>query len=158
VILGVFAIRPGADSITLDRRGEWLYYAAVTGDHLYRIRTRDLNDETLSAADLEARVEIYYENKTHSDGITSDDADNIYITDPEHFAIHRIDAGRVMTTLFKDERLRWPDGFSFGPDGYLYFTCSSLQHVIWKGRAHVDAHAPYHIFRFRPGTKAAPGQ
>ncbi len=158
VIFGIFAIRPGADSIALSRDGEWLYYSAVTGEHMYRIRTADLNDEALSAADLGERVEIFYENKTHSDGITTDDAGHIYITDPEHFAIHRINADRTMTTLFKDKRLRWPDGFSFGPDGYLYVTCSALQHVIFKGAANVDAHAPYHIFRWKPGASAAAGQ
>ena len=136
----------------------WLYYSAVTADHLYRVRTADLNDVDLSADELGSKVEIFYNNKTHSDGITSDDAGNIYITDPENFAIHRIGPDRQMDTLFKDPKLRWPDGFSFGPDGYLYFTCSSLQHVVWKGKASIDAHAPYHIFRFRPGTTAAPGQ
>lgn len=158
VILGVFAIRPGADSITLDRQGRWLYYAAVTGEHLYRVRTADLNDESLSPAELAARVEVFFENKTHSDGITIDDEGNVYVTDPEHFAVHRISAEREMTTLFKDPKLRWPDGFSFGPDGYLYLSCSALQHVVWKGAANIDAHAPYHIFRFRPGPAAAPGQ
>lgn len=158
VVFGIFTIRPGADSIALGRDGEWLYYSAVTGEHMYRIRTADLKNEALSAEELGARVEIFYENKTHSDGITTDDAGNIYVTDPEHFAIHRINADRTMTTLFKDQSLRWPDGFSFGPDGYLYFTCSSLQHVIFKGKANVDAHAPYHIFRWKPGVSAAAGQ
>ncbi len=158
VILGVFTVRPGVDSIALDRRGEWLYYSAVTGDHLYRVRTVDLNDERLTPDELAAKVEIFYENKTHSDGITMDDAGNVYVTDPEHFAVHRIGADRGMDTLFKSPRLRWPDGFSFGPDGYLYLACSSLQHVVWKGRASVDAHAPYHIYRFKPGTTAVAGQ
>ena len=54
-------------------------------------------------------------------------------------------------------RLRWPDGFSFGPDGWLYVTCSSLHEVIGRSGAHVRSRAPYQIFRFRPGKEGIPG-
>jgi hypothetical protein len=64
---------------------------------------------------------------------------------------------RRLRTLVKDERLRWPDGFSFGPDGWLYVTCSALQHVLFVGRDQVRKHAPYQIFRFRPGPPGVPG-
>ena len=60
-------------------------------------------------------------------------------------------------TLLKDTRLRWPDGFGWGPEGWLYVTCSSLQHVIMKSAANIRAHAPYQIFRFKPGTVGVPG-
>jgi hypothetical protein len=59
-----------------------------------------------------------------------------------------------LRTLVKDERLRWPDGLSFGPDGYLYVTCSALHQVILQGAAEVAAHAPYQIWRFKPPQKA----
>jgi len=56
-----------------------------------------------------------------------------------------------------------PNGFNgvnslFGPDGWVYVTCSSLQHVLFIGADHMRAHAPFQIFRFKPGTTAAPGQ
>jgi len=57
----------------------------------------------------------------------------------------------------KDPRLRWPDGFSFGPDGWLYVTCSSLQHVMFRTTAHMRANAPYQVFRFKPGPTGVPG-
>jgi hypothetical protein len=53
-VLGVWPVRIGVDSITLDERGEWLYYGPFTGDRLYRIRTRDLNDATLAPDALAA--------------------------------------------------------------------------------------------------------
>ena len=156
-ILGLIPIRIGVDSITLDTRGEWLYYGAVTGDRLYRVRTRDLNDETLSSDALAARVEDFAA-KTLSDGLTMDVQDNIYLSDMEHSAIVRLGQDRRLTTLVKDPRLRWPDGFSFGPGAWLYVTCSSLQNVLFVGSGEVRAHAPYQIFRFQPGVPGVPGR
>jgi sugar lactone lactonase YvrE len=156
ILFGVFTLRIGVDSITLDERGEWLYYGPFTGDRLYRVATRDLNDTALSEAALAARVEDYAP-KTISDGLTIDSTDAVYLSDPEHSAVVRLGPDRRLDTLVKDARLRWPDGFSWGPDGWLYVTCSSLQHVIMKSSANVRRHAPYQIFRFKPGAAGVPG-
>lgn len=156
-VLGIFAIRPGVDSITLSRDNQWLYFAAVTARAMYRARVADLLDATLSPEQLASRVERWAD-KSESDGITSDDAGNIYLSDPGHSAIHRMKAGSgELETLLMSPTIRWPDGFSFGPDGWLYFTCSSLHHVIGRGPQHVQSQAPYQIFRFKPGVAAAPG-
>jgi sugar lactone lactonase YvrE len=157
-ILGVLPLRIGVDSITLDDRGEWLYYGPFSGDRLYRIRTRDLNDESLTAEAIAARVEDFGP-KTISDGLSIDQRDTIYISDPEHGAVLTLGQDRKLRTLLKDPtRLRWPDGFSFGPDGWLYVTCSALHQVILKSAAEINEHAPYQIFRFKPGPTGVPGQ
>jgi sugar lactone lactonase YvrE len=153
-VAGVFTVRPGVDSIALDRKGEWLYFAAVTATKMYRVKTADLDDLTLTPEALAGRVEVFGE-KTESDGISSDDAGTIYLTDPEHSAI--VAMRPALETLIRDPRLRWPDGLSFGPEGWLYVTSSSLQHVIMKGEAEVKEHAPYYIFRFKPGGQATAG-
>jgi sugar lactone lactonase YvrE len=154
-VLGI-PIRIGVDSITLDDRGEWLYYGPFSGDTLYRIRTRDLNEGSLAAEALAAKVETFAP-KTISDGLSIDAEDTIYVSDPEHSAVLALGQDRRLRTLLKDARLRWPDGFSFGPDGWLYFTCSSLQHVMFKSSAHMREQAPYQVFRFRPGPAGVPG-
>jgi sugar lactone lactonase YvrE len=153
-VAGLFAIRPGIDSIALDRTGEWLYFAAVTATKMYRIKTADLDDTSLTPEALATRVEVFGE-KTLSDGISSDEAGTLYLTDPEHNAI--VTMRPALETLISDARLRWPDGLSFGPDGYLYLTCSALQHVIMKDADHIQSFAPYHIFRFVPGGRAVAG-
>src|SRR4029077_18687774 len=70
-ILGVLPLRIGVDSITLDDAGEWLYYGPFTGDRLYRVRTKDLDDTSLAPAALSAKVEDFAP-KTISDGLTID--------------------------------------------------------------------------------------
>jgi sugar lactone lactonase YvrE len=156
VLFGVFAIRPGVDSIALDRRGEWLYFAPVMNEHLYRVRSADLRDPALDAPQLTQRVQRYA-LKTPSDGITTDLDDNVYLTDADESAIVRLAPDRQLTTLLKEPRIRWPDGMSFGPDGWLYFTCSALHQVLGRSAEQVRAAAPYQIFRFRPGPAGIPG-
>ncbi|MFM7735843.1 MAG: SMP-30/gluconolactonase/LRE family protein [Alphaproteobacteria bacterium] len=156
-VLGAFALRPNVDSIALDRHGLWLYYGAVTSDVLWRIRAQDLDDPLLSPEQLSARVETFA-RKTMSDGITVDWEDNVYVTDPEHDAIHRIDRRGEQVTLLRDERLRWPDGIGFARDGMVYVTCSALHEIVLAGEKTVRRGAPYQLFRFPAGVLGAPGQ
>ena len=153
---GLVAIRPGVDSIVLDAAGEWLYYAPVTSLNLYRVRTADLHDAALDAAALAGRVETYAP-KTMSDGLTMDQTGTIYISDLEHSAIVALRPDRSLETLVQSERLRWPDGFSFGPDGWLYVSCSALHQVIGLPPSSVAKHAPYQILRLQPGSLGTPG-
>ena len=156
-VFDIITLRIGVDSIALDKRGEWLYYGPLSGDRLYRIATKDLNDESLTPGDLAERVEDYGP-KTISDGLSIDEHDNIYITDPEHSAILSLSPDRQLKTLVKDSPLRWPDGLSFAPDGWLYVTCSALHQIEFRGSGELKAHAPYQIVRFRPGSMGVPGQ
>lgn len=155
---GLVAIRPGVDTFALSRDGTWLYYAPITSQRLYRIAAAALRDPSLDDAQLAGQVETL-PPKTMSDGATTDDQGRVYLSDLEHGAIVRYtpETG-AMTTLIKGSRLRWPDGFSFGPEGWLYLTDSSLQHVIGQPPSSVADHAPYQIFRFQPGATAAAGQ
>jgi sugar lactone lactonase YvrE len=157
VLFGIYTLRIGVDSIALDRRGEWLYYGPVSGPRMYRVPVVALGDASLTPQAVADRVEDFGP-KPLSDGLSTDDAGNVYITDPEHSAILTLGSDRGLRTLVKDTRLRWPDGLSFGPDGWLYVTCSALQDVLFRSAAAVPGHAPYQIFRLQPGMQGVPGQ
>ena len=146
--LGLVSIRPGVDSISLSADGQSLYFAPVSNNYLYRVATSLLRDASLAPAEVKRRIQRLG-LKTMSDGISSDQAGNIYITDPEHSAILHMNSKGELTTLLKTEKLRWPDGLSFGPDGWLYISCSSLHQVIGLPPASVREHAPYQVFRVR---------
>ncbi len=152
---GLVSLKIGVDGIALDANDEWLYYAAINHDGLFRVRVRDLVDETLPASELGARVERY-SDKPLSDGITVARNGNIIVTDVEHGAVIAIDMDRKLQTMVRSPRVRWADSLAFGPDGSLYLADSALPDVILKSRGYISAHGPYFIFRFEPGYGAAP--
>lgn len=156
LMFGVFAIRPGVDSIALDRNEEWLYFSPVTDDKMWRVKVSELNNSQFSPQELAAKVEAYAP-KTMSDGISSDDQGNLYISDLEHSAIIKLTPNGKLETLYKNEKLRWPDGFSFGPDGWLYVTASALQDVIAKPDRYIAEQGPYQIFKLKTDNTAYPG-
>jgi sugar lactone lactonase YvrE len=156
LVKGLIPLKFGIDSIALDRQGEWLYFGALNSGTLYRIRTVDIERFRECPSELAACIEPYAEI-TLSDGITTDLRGNIYLTDIEHSAVVRVSPSRELQTLIKDRHIRWPDGFSFGPDGWLYLTGSALNEVLGRPRWWIKAHGPYPIYRFRPGEEGIPG-
>lgn len=152
---GLVALRGGVDGIALGP--DWLYYGALSGSTLYRVRLRDLRDADLPAAQLAKRVEAY-SSKPLSDGLSIDVDGTVYVTDVEHNAVFAVGADRAPRTLLRSPRIRWPDALSFGPDGWLYVADSALAEVVLQSQEHIGAQGPYRIFRFRPGTEGIPGQ
>jgi hypothetical protein len=75
----------------------------------------------------------------------------------ENFAIHRIDIKGHLRTVVQSKNLRWPDGFSFGPGGWLYVTCSSLQHVLLKDEESILENSPYQVYKIKLQERGFPG-
>lgn len=150
-------LRFGVDSIALDRAGKWLYYGPFSGSVLWRVPADVLLQEGLSAADVESNVEVF-SSKPITDGISVDGAGNILLATPEHYAVAKVDAQsrNISVVLRSTEYLQWPDGLGFGPDNWLYVTCSALHHTF-LGR-NLSELAPFYIMRMKMDVGAMPGQ
>jgi sugar lactone lactonase YvrE len=139
----------GVDGITIDPRSDWVYYAASQGTDLWRVRAADLVDATLTDAQLAARIERYG-TRPVCDGITIDGAGNVYITDITGFAVGVVDPAGEYRVLYRDEqRLSWPDGMAFGPDGYIYVVANQLHLSPPFNRGQNLAKPPFYVLRFR---------
>lgn len=154
---GVVSLKPGIDGITLARDGKSLYYGAMAHDTLYRIPVSALASR--EAAQQAASAVQAMGKKPLNDGLSSDDQGNIYLTDVEHSSVMRQGAdGKLVTLIRDDERIRWADALSFGPNGYLYLADSAIPDQMLRSQSHMQARAPYFIYRFKPGASAVSGQ
>jgi sugar lactone lactonase YvrE len=152
---GVVSLRGGVDGIALGE--EWLYFGALSGSSLYRVRLNDISDPAIPDSQIAARVELVSQ-KPLSDGLSIDTEGHVYVTDVEHNAIFRVDQDGELSTLIRSGKVRWPDALSFGPDGWLYVADSALSDVVLQGKDHIKSQAPYKIYRFQPGAEGTPGQ
>jgi sugar lactone lactonase YvrE len=153
---GFITLEAGVDGIALSRDGEWLFYAAMNHTHAFRLRIADVKNAALNAPALAANADAFG-RKPLSDGLTTDLDGNLFITDVEHGAVHRMTPDGRLETMIRSNRVRWADALSFGPDGWLYLADSAIPDLMMRSKAHIGASAPFAIYRFRPGTDGIPG-
>jgi len=152
---GIISLRGGIDGIALG--ADWLYFGALSGSGLYRVRLEDLLNESLPAVQLGRRVERFA-TKPLSNGLSIDLGGYVYVTDIEHNSIHIVGPNRQLKTLIRSAAIRWPEALSFGPDGWMYVSDSALSELVLQSREHIEENQPYRIFRFQPGGQGVPGQ
>ncbi len=116
-----------ADGIALDAAGEWLYWQALVGRTLYRVRTSALRDAGAGGgADAGAGVERVA--TTHvADGLWMDGRGYLFLTDPAANAVRMRAPDGTTRIVAQDARLRWPDSLAEGADGSIYVTASHIQ-------------------------------
>ncbi len=114
-----------ADSISIDPKGEYLYWQPLTGATLYKIATSALQDPNLSPDQLKGKVEKAADSQPN-DGLWTDKSGRIFFTDLQHSAVTTLQPDGTKATLVQDPRLRWPDTFAEGPNATLYVTNSAI--------------------------------
>lgn len=142
------SLKLGVDGIALGPEGQWLYYAAMNHDALFKVPVKVLQNPNTPR--LNRAVEIQtVGSKTLSDGIAVGPDGVVYVTDVEHQAVMRITEAKGLETVVKDPRIRWADGLSIGPEGEIYLADSALQQVLARGGSAAADNAPYAIWRFQ---------
>jgi sugar lactone lactonase YvrE len=120
-----------ADGIELSPDGKYLYWQAIKGDTLYRIATSALTGAGLKGEDVSGQVEEYGLNGVNDGLLIARGTQDMYLSSVQDNAIkvrNLADGPQAKPkTVVQDERLRWPDTFSQGPDGAIYVTTSHIQ-------------------------------
>jgi sugar lactone lactonase YvrE len=154
---GLLEMKTGLDGVALSRDGDWLYLAAMNHEGLYRLPTALASDFSAAQADISAGLE-HVSQKPLNDGLSTDETGRVYITDVEHGAVMRWSADAGLETLVRDDRIRWADALSFGPEGGLYIADSAIPLLVLQGPAEHAAAAPYTIWRVQTDARPAPGR
>ena len=120
-----------ADGIELSKDGDYLYWQAIKGDQLYRIPTAALVGDGLHGKDVSDQIEHYGSNGVNDGLLIARGTDDMYLSSVQDNAIkvRKLAEGpqAEAKVVVQDERLRWPDTFSQGPDGTIYVTTSHIQ-------------------------------
>ncbi|MDQ3200470.1 MAG: major royal jelly family protein [Verrucomicrobiota bacterium] len=144
-----------SDGIAFDPLSGYLYYHALTGKTLYRIKTTDLKNPRLTKSELSARVETVIETPA-PDGMAMGPDGRLYLTDVEHGAVQALDLREnQLVSLLADGRLSWPDSLAWGPDGSLYVTTSQIQQMPRFNGGKDMRTIPYRVYKIL-GARDAP--
>lgn len=142
--------KPGsfkADGIALSTDNQYLYFRALSGHSLYRIKTAALRNAALSPAQLTAQLEKLGDAPA-CDGMEMDSKNNLYLTAFENGEILRRTPDGKIETVVKEARLEWPDTFSWDPDGKsIYFTTSAIHKTPNWNKGVGQPREPFRIYK-----------
>ena len=109
--------------------------------------------EALEDKTLRGKVEAVGENGPADGLIISKHDGKMYVTGPQTNSIGIRDLsqkGGRPTTLLQDDKLHWPDTFSEGADGTIFFTTSHIQDSAMY-KPGVPAALPTELWKVKPG-------
>lgn len=146
----------GINPITLDHHNEWLYYGAMSGTSLYRIKAQELANFKAQDAELVSHVERY-SDKPLCDGITIDQANNIYLGELAANAIGVVSPDRHYKRLAESKELAWVDSFSFGAGRQLFAVVNQLHRSAVLNAGEKTAKPPFLILKMNALNEGVPG-
>ena len=139
----------GADGIAISADGSRLYYCPLMSRKLYSVSIDCLCDRTMDDRAVAQSVVDEGDKGGGADGLESDAAGYVYVTNYEHQAILRRSPQGSWETVVHNSRLMWTDTMSIASDGYLYIIANQL-HRQPKYQLGRDLRIkPYTLFRIR---------
>lgn len=138
-----------ADSIALSKDREYLYYKALTGKTVYRVKTSALRQAGASADSVSSAVEKVAD-AFPTDGFWIDAQDRLYLSNINESAVYRLGKNGALEKVISSSDLEWPDTFSQGPDGAIYITASHINDGPKYNQGKDTRTKPYTVFRFEP--------
>ncbi len=145
--------KTGADGLTLSGDGKNLFYAPNEGLRLYRIPVAVLANMTKSDSDINAAVVPLGPKPGPTDGMESDRANRVYVTDYAHNAVERYLPSGKYETVLQGPRLIWPDSIAFGPNGFMYLTVDQLDRQKKYHHGHDLRRRPFLLVRVRTDSQ-----
>ncbi len=138
-----------ADGIALSPDGDWLYYHALTGYHLYRVPTEALRHGHEQPEALAAAVEDLGRTVV-CDGMVMDGKGNLYLTNLERGTVVRRTPTDQWVTVapIAGPPMLWPDTLAIGPDGGLFVTASQIHLMARFNNGKAQHTVPYRVYRF----------
>ena len=141
------------DGIAISNDGARLFYCPVASRRLYSVSTAALRNPNATDATI-ARTIVDHGEKGMADGLESDSANRVYITQPETNSISRRFPNTLFETLARDPRLIWPDTLSLGTNGDLYVMVNQLNRQKGYQFGKDLRVKPYTLFKIK--TNGAP--
>jgi sugar lactone lactonase YvrE len=84
------------------------------------------------------------------DGLWIDPQNRLYLSGLNQGAILRRNPDGMIETLASDPRIQWPDTFSQGADGAIYFTTSHIHETPRFNNGKAALSSPYAVFKLTP--------
>jgi sugar lactone lactonase YvrE len=145
-------VQVGADGIAISNDGKRLFYCPLSSLGLYSVSVDALADSKVT--DAQVAVTVKSEGcKVASDGLESDEDNNIYVTGYDHNAILRRKPDNSYETIVCDPRVLWPDTLALALDGYLYFTGNQLHRQPRFNQGEDLRERPYTLFRVKTDAR-----
>ena len=139
-------LRFGLNPIAIDEHFDWVYFATMNGEVIYRLPAASLSDASQSDSNIEDKIEVFGP-KRPSDGMLYVAGKGITVTDLENNAVG-LSANGKYTVLVQDQVLSWPDSMAYS-NGYIYVTSDQLhKHPAFSQDKGV-AKPPYKLMRFK---------
>jgi sugar lactone lactonase YvrE len=138
--------RVGINPVTLSNDRQTLCFGAMNGTTWYSVDAK-LFRENATEAKIAGGIKKVGE-KPISDGAATDDLGNYYFTNLQEHAVSVLDTDGKLATIFKDDRLLWPDNVC-PANGYVYISVNQLNTTSAFTGGKDEGNAPYYIYRFK---------